>query len=94
MVFAGHSLLTHPLSGSVKPNETPYKSIVVSKKAGTMSEEEAGIMSDVIVACDKFPLKPRDISEDILADFQVVDYTLLSGALDFDAAAGLSKINF
>ena len=29
-VYAGHKLLTHPLSGSVKPNETPYKSVMIS----------------------------------------------------------------
>ena len=27
MIFQGYKLLTHPLSGSVKPNETPYKSV-------------------------------------------------------------------
>ena len=26
-IYEGHRLLTHPLSGSVKPKETPYKSI-------------------------------------------------------------------
>ena len=31
LVYAGHRLYTHPLSGSVKPNETPYKSVVVSR---------------------------------------------------------------
>ena len=31
-VYNKHELLTHPLSGSVKPNETPYKSIMVSKE--------------------------------------------------------------
>ena len=30
MVYAGHTLYTHPLAGSVKPNETPYKSLIVS----------------------------------------------------------------
>lgn len=34
MIYEGHKLLTHPLSGSVKPNETPYKSILVAKKTG------------------------------------------------------------
>ncbi len=29
-VYRGCKLLTHPLSGSVKPNETPYKSVMVS----------------------------------------------------------------
>jgi hypothetical protein len=27
LVYAGHRLYTHPLAGSVKPNETPYRSV-------------------------------------------------------------------
>ena len=38
MVYAGHRLYTHPLAGSVKPNETPYKSVVVSKKPKKMEQ--------------------------------------------------------
>ena len=30
-IALGHKILTHPLSGSVKPKETPYKSIMISK---------------------------------------------------------------
>ena len=33
-IHQGHKLLTHPLSGSVKPGETPYKSVAVSWKQG------------------------------------------------------------
>ena len=29
-IHEGHLLLTHPLSGSVKPKETPYKSVLIS----------------------------------------------------------------
>ena len=31
-VHEGHKLMTHPLSGSIKPNETPYKTIMISKE--------------------------------------------------------------
>lgn len=90
-VYAGYTLYTHPLSGSVKPNETPYKSVVISQKPHGFSEEQAGIMSNAMITCDKFP--PKDIvwTDKVLKDFQLIDYTLLAGALDFDAAAGLSK---
>jgi hypothetical protein len=29
-IHKGHKLLTHPLSGSIKPNESPYKSVLIS----------------------------------------------------------------
>ena len=31
-VHKGHRLLTHPLMGSIKPNETPFKTIAISYK--------------------------------------------------------------
>lgn len=91
-VYAGYTLYTHPLSGSVKPNETPYKSIVVSKKPHEFSMEQAEIMSNAMTTFDKFTPRNRVLSDKVLKDFQLIDYTLLSGALDFDAEAGLSKI--
>ena len=92
LVYAGHTLYTHPLSGSVKPNETPYKSVVVSKVPHAFSAEQAGIISECIQAADKFTMRDRELTETVRRDFQLIDYTLLAGAVDFDAAAGLSKI--
>ena len=46
MIYEGHKLLTHPLSGSVKPNETPYKSILVGKKIGKMDLQDASIIEN------------------------------------------------
>ena len=94
LVYAGHRLYTHPLSGSVKPNETPYKSIVVSKNPKKMDLDEAEIISNSIVTYNKFPQKYRNLPEGVLKDFQLIDYTLLCSALGLDAEAGLSNRNF
>ena len=94
MVHVGHQLYTHPIAGSVKPNETPYKSIVVDKAPGKFSVDEANLMSNALITFDKF--KPLNVkySDYHLQDFQLIDYTLLCGALDVDAVAGLSKVNY
>lgn len=92
MVYAGHTLYTHPLSGSVKPNETPYKSIVLSDIAKKFDADMANIMGESVQAFDKFTPRNRVMTEKLLEDFQLIDYTLLCGALDYDAVAGLSKI--
>ena len=94
MVHLGHQLYTHPIAGSVKPNETPYKSVVVDKAPGVFSMDEANLMSNALITFDKF--KPLNVkySDYHLQDFQLIDYTLLCGALDVDAIAGLSKINY
>jgi len=92
MVYMGHTLYTHPLSGSVKPNETPYKSVVVSKVPHKFEADQAEIIANAVVAFDKFKPLNRVLTEKILQDFQLVDYTLLCGGIGFDAIAGLSAI--
>ena len=91
MVYAGHKLYTHPLAGSVKPNETPYKSIVVSREPRKMDADEAMIIASAVETFDKFTPRRRQLTEEMFRDFQLIDYTLLCGALGLDALAGLSN---
>ena len=86
-------LLTQPMAGSVKPNETRFKSIVGGTDMKNVDIEHCNLMMNALITCDKF--KPTGIkySEYHIKDFQLIDYTLLCGALDFDAIAGLSKAN-
>lgn len=81
-IHKGHKLLTHPLSGSVKPNETPYKSILVEKIASTMNLDDLGIIENSIVTCDKFKEKFLDMPQSMREDFQLIDSTLIKSALD------------
>lgn len=91
LVHAGHRLYTHPLAGSVKPNETPYKSIVVSRLPKKMENEEAMLISSAIETFDKFKPIGWNLAERHLRDFRLIDYTLLCGALQIDALAGLNR---
>lgn len=43
MVYDRHVLLTHPQASSLKPNQTPYRSILV------YPEEENGNMQDILL---------------------------------------------
>ena len=78
-VHFGHELLTHPLSGSVKPGETPYKTVVLSAEKRTLDEKALSIIEDSIQTCQKFTAnrKKRNWSTEILADFQLIDYSLV-----------------
>lgn len=91
MVYAGHTLFTHPLAGSVKPNETVYKSVVLSREPGQMQPDQAEIIASSIETFDKFKPRNRELSQKVREDFQLIDYTLLCGALNIDAVAGLSN---
>jgi len=93
LVYANYELLTHPMAGSVKPNETPYKSLVVGTEPKEFNMEHCDLMMNAMITFDKFRVLDRHYSDYHLQDFQLIDYTLLCGALDFDAIAGLSKAN-
>ncbi len=80
-IHEGHTLLTHPLSGSVKPNETPYKSVLISSGKGEIDERSLSIIENAIQACRKFEDKTGRYSARVLKDFQLIDWTLLESGL-------------
>ncbi len=85
MLHAGHKLLTHPLSGSVKPNETPYKSILVSLETKeTLDRDGILIMEDAILTVRKFlgNFPTPNWTERVLDDFRVVDLSLMENTID------------
>lgn len=70
MIHQGHRLLTHPLSGSVKPHETPYKSILVGKNVEKMNLDEVSIIENSIITADKFAEKFPNMPQSVREDFQ------------------------
>jgi hypothetical protein len=82
-------LLSHPLSGSIKPNETFYKSIMVEdNKLEYIDATSLDYIEQAIEVYDKFigcKARPK-WTEQILMDFAVVDYFLIKSAIN-------SKIN-
>ncbi|MFQ7312098.1 GrdX protein [Drancourtella sp. An210] len=80
-VYKGYRLLTHPLSGSVKPNETPYKSVMVSVSKSGADPDGMKIIENAIAACKKFEFKSDKYKPQVYEDFRLIDYTLISSAL-------------
>lgn len=80
-IYQGHRLLTHPLSGSVKPNETPYKSVMISEKPEGMDAHEMQIIESAIQACGKFQFKSDKYKEEVYDDFRLIDCTLIASAI-------------
>jgi hypothetical protein len=74
----------------VKPSETPYKSLVLSKTPEVFSPDLGIMMENSIAVCDKLTPRNLVLTDKLRGDFQLIDYTLLCGGLDEDAAAGLS----
>ena len=80
-IHIGSILLTHPLAGSVKPRETPYRSIVLLDKKGNVDERSLALIENAIQACSKFEQKAGRFRPEVIKDFQLIDWTLLESAI-------------
>lgn len=82
-IHQGHELLSHPLSGSIKPNETPFKSIIISKKIDALDMKGLNIIEESIITTEKF-LKDRALpiwDEKVLDDFRTIDLSLIENLI-------------
>ena len=83
-IHLGNSLLTHPLSSSLKPGETPYKTLIISAVKRTLDEKSLSMIEESIQTYLKFTAKriSKNIevnrySDKVLKDFQLIDYELI-----------------
>ena len=84
-IHEGHKLLTHPLMSSIKPNETPYKTICISKEVlSKVDLQSLSIIEESIMTTEKFlkDFKTPDWNEKILLDFQLIDSDLIYHAIN------------
>ncbi len=84
-IHQGHKLISHPMSGSIKPNETPYKSVIVEKEKSEIKEcfDSTIIIENCLESFRKFqeirhtPNWPDDIRE----DFKTIDLSFMKNAI-------------
>ncbi len=74
-----HRLLTHPLAGSVKPNQTPYKTVVLEPADAAATDGASVIMAEASLqkARDMLRDSPRPaVSFGCRGDFACIDFDL------------------
>jgi hypothetical protein len=82
-VQEGYELLTHPLSSSLKPNETPYKSVIISDNKESLNFDSLYIIENSIMAFDRFNKnKIIEWTDKLREDFKLIDLTVLESALN------------
>jgi len=83
MVSQGHKLLSHPLSGSIKPNQSPYKSLVLTAAMGTIDEASLQILHKSLSQAEEMRLQSflPGMRSNFDEDFQAIDHDLLVNAV-------------
>lgn len=82
-IHMNYKLLTHPLSGSVKPDETPYKSVMIEECKEF--DYDSLVMIEEAIQRAEFMIKDskkREYTEKLMTDFQYIDKSLIDSALE------------
>lgn len=83
LIHKGYKLLTHPLYGSVKPNETLYRSVVL-EEAEEFDIQSLLLIEQAIVTAEKFKKNKMtpNWTESVKDDFRVIDFDLIKKTID------------
>lgn len=82
-VHENWEIVTHPLYGSVKPNETIYRTIVINEN-NSLDITSVNLISDAIVTFKKFR-NNREVpqwTDRVKDDFSVIDHDLIINAIN------------
>ncbi|HMA58783.1 MAG TPA: GrdX family protein [Halanaerobiales bacterium] len=82
-IHQGYILISHPLAGSVKPFQNPYRSIILRGNKG-LDFDSLKTYENSYEKYQQFKEKKKSKSElpaDILDDYQVIDLSLIESAI-------------
>lgn len=80
-VHRGAVTISHPLAGSVKPNESPYKSVVVSVEKTGLDLKSLQVIEGALETLQKLAERRIPYTPGMLEDYQVIDLDLLDSAI-------------
>lgn len=83
-IHTGWHLLTHPQASNLKPNQCPYKTILITQgRAAEPMERDLELIENSIAAYHKFTkgMVPPNWSEKALKDFKTIDLSVVESAI-------------
>lgn len=84
MVYDRHVLLTHPQASSLKPNQTPYRSIVVYPKGETDNMKDIMLIEKCMETFDQWQeiaCTPADYDKRVADDFKTIDLSVIENII-------------
>lgn len=84
LVYNKHVLLTHPQASSLKPNQTPYRSIVVYPKDEEDNMKDIMLIEKCIEVFNQWQSimpTPKDYKENVAKDFKTIDLSVVDNIM-------------
>ncbi len=84
LIHKSYALMNHPLYGSIKPNETPFRTILLEKGV-SLDFDSLDIIENSILSAEKFikmGIKYDEENELEINDFTLVDFDLIKSSIE------------
>ncbi|MGN1377648.1 MAG: GrdX family protein [Dorea sp.] len=84
LVYDRHRLLTHPQASSLKPNQTPIRSVIVYPKGKDDNTDDILLIEkciEVFRSWQKIAPTPKKYERNILEDFKTIDLSVIDGVI-------------
>ena len=84
MVYNRHILLTHPQASSLKPNQTPYRSVVVYPKGEEDNMKDIMLIEKCIETYrqwQEIAPTPKNYAEKVANDFKTIDLSVIENII-------------
>ena len=84
MVYDRHILLTHPQASSLKPNQTPYRSIIVYSDKNAENIKDILLIEkclEVFRAWQDIALTPKKYESRVSEDFKTIDLSIIENVV-------------
>ena len=84
LVYDRHTLLTHPQASSLKPNQTPYRSVVVYPKGEEDNIKDIMLIDKCIQVYQEWQdiaPSPKSYQEKVANDFKTIDLSVIDNII-------------
>lgn len=84
MIYDRHILLTHPQASSLKPNQTPYRSIIVYPKNNEDNMNDVLLIEkclEVFKAWQNISVTPQNYENKVSEDFKTIDLSVIENII-------------
>lgn len=84
MVYDKHVLLTHPQASSLKPNQTPYRSVMVYPKGNEDNMKDIMLIEkclEVYQQWQEIAPSPAKYSDKVAYDFKTIDLSIVDNVM-------------
>ncbi|HHW57872.1 MAG TPA: GrdX protein [Clostridia bacterium] len=85
LIHKGYILITHPLAGSVKPNQSPYKSVLLKENEGPVDFHSVLVVENCFHKVKEMIETSNlniQLDKDVLEDFAYLDKELIKEAIE------------